>query len=64
MYINGVTIEWINIAKGLKSKFRHFEIVPLGVWSLQRFYPVVKKHINLSHFNVDIFIADYNFLST
>lgn len=42
--IDGVTIEWIGIAKGLKSEFRHFEIVPPGVWSLRRFYPVIKKH--------------------
>ncbi|KAL4239182.1 hypothetical protein ACF0H5_000001 [Mactra antiquata] len=45
--IDGVTIEWLNIATGLKSEFRHFELLPLGVRSLRRVYPVIKKHLNL-----------------
>ena len=51
--IDGVTIEWKNIAEGIKSEFRHFELVPKGIRSLRRFYPLVKKHIDLSSFNVD-----------
>ena len=35
--IDGITIDWLNIAKGQKSDFRHFEIMPQGVRSLRRF---------------------------
>ena len=54
--IDGITIDWLNIAKGLKSDFRHFEIMPQGVRSLRRFYPVIKKHINLSIFKENSFM--------
>lgn len=55
--IDGVTIEWLNIGTGLRSDFRHLEILPLGERSFRRFYPVIKKHINLSSFSNNSFIV-------
>ncbi|KAH3751494.1 hypothetical protein DPMN_186054 [Dreissena polymorpha] len=55
--IDGVTIEWLNLATGLRSDFRHFELLPLGVRSLRRFYPVIKKHMNLSCYNHNSFMV-------
>ena len=53
--VDGVTIEWENVANGLQSDFRHFEIVPYGVCSLKRLYPVIKKHLKLSSFSANSF---------
>jgi len=49
--IDGITIEWENIALGLKSDFRHLDLLPRGINSLNNIYSVLKKHLDLTKFN-------------
>jgi hypothetical protein len=53
--IDGVTIEWKRLENGLKSEFRHFEVLPYEGRSIPRLYPILKKHMDFSCFNENSF---------
>ena len=51
--VDGITIEWESLANGLKSNFRHFDLLQYEGRSLRRLYPIIKKHLNISCFNAN-----------
>lgn len=51
--IDGITIEWLDLGRGLRSNFRHFQILPQGARSFSRLYPIIKKHVDLSSFTTN-----------